>query len=72
MKNYRFGFQSHETGRPSPKNYSIAYGNYATLNSKQIEVYYEYVDFEDISTEDTIYADEKNNRAISNCFSCLL
>ena len=43
-----------------------------TLNSKQIEVYYVYVGFEDISTEDTIYADEKNNGANSNCFSCLL
>ena len=43
-----------------------------TLNNKQIGVYYEYVGFEDISTEDTIYEDEKNNRAISNCFSCLL
>ena len=32
-----------------------------TLNSKQIEIYYEYVCFEDISTEDTIYEDEKNN-----------
>ena len=43
-----------------------------TMNSKQFEIYYEYIGFEDISTEDTIYADEKNYRAISNCFSCLL
>ena len=30
-----------------------------TLDSKKIEVYYEYIGFEDISTEDTIYEDEK-------------
>ena len=30
-----------------------------SLSSKQIEIYYEYVYFEKISTEDTIYEDEK-------------
>ena len=33
-----------------------------SLDSKQIEAHCEHVGFEDISTEDTIYTDEKNNR----------
>ena len=33
-----------------------------TLDSKQIEAHCEHVGFEDISTEDTMYIDEKNER----------
>ena len=33
-----------------------------SLDSKQIEAHCEHVGFEDISAEDTIYTDEKNNR----------
>ena len=33
-----------------------------TLDSKEIEALWEHVVFEDISIEDTIYTDEKNNR----------
>ena len=33
-----------------------------SLDSKQIEAHCEHVGFEDISTEDTMYTDEKNNK----------
>ena len=33
-----------------------------SLDSKQIEAHCEHVGFEDISTEDTLYTDEKNNK----------
>ena len=33
-----------------------------TLDSKQIEAHCEHVGFEDISTEDTVYTDEKNQK----------
>ena len=33
-----------------------------TLDSKQIEAHCEHVGFEDISTEDTMYTDEKNDK----------
>ena len=33
-----------------------------SLDSKQIEAHCEHVGFEDISTEDTMYIDEKNNK----------
>ena len=62
MKNYDWDFRAMKREGRIWKTIPQPMAIMQTLNSKQIEVYYEYVGFEDISTEDTIYANEKNNR----------
>ena len=57
--NCRFGISELWNWKAESNNNSTAYGIYANFGP-----HYKLVDFEDISTEDTIYTNEKNNRQI--------